>query len=325
MNKKAQTLIVSLWILVILTILAVSIGHRVSMALRISRYQRDKFKALYLARSGLNWTIVELEKDDPNYDNLNDSWSNNEEKFKKIAFDDKENDYATVSYETIDENNEPKTIYGVIDEEKKININTMPLALLVKLLEKNEVLNASEIANNICAWRGDTNINIPDYKDLGYSNKGSRFINKEELLLVKDVNQEIYDKLKYLITIWGYGKVNINTTAKEILEILIDYCIKELEKRNVTDRNPEDLIETILQLRGQDIFFTSFADLEQKLGDLPNHSGPRNILNVLYPQIDFKSSCFYIISTGKINNNRSSDINCIFDRYNKKILYWHES
>lgn len=312
---------VSLWILVILTLLAIGIGHRVSFGLRLSRYQRDKFKGLYLAKAGINWAILEIEKDDPNYDNLNDSWSNNEEKFKKIAFEENEIDYATVNYVTVGENNNPKTIYGVTDEERYININTAPSALLIELLNKISVINASEIANNICAWRGDTGIEIPEYEELGYTNKGSSFLNKEELLLVKDINRQIYENLQYLITIWGYGKVNINTTPKEILGILIGYCQKQLISKGVTENDPQDLLDRIMEARPAN----DFSDLQAKLnaqGSL--NSGQINILNELKTVIIFKSSCFYIQSSGKINDKYSAAINCIFDRYNKKIIYWHE-
>ena len=154
MTKKAQVLVVSLWILATLTILAVGIGHRVSMALRLSRYQRDKFKALYLARAGLNRAIAELEKDTTNdYDTLNESWVNNEEAFKRIVLNDNQSEFATVSYGTLDEYSNPKTVYGVVDEERNININTAPKELLVELLDKKGISNPSDIANNICAWR----------------------------------------------------------------------------------------------------------------------------------------------------------------------------
>jgi hypothetical protein len=326
MDRKAQTLMVSLWILAILTILAVGIGHRVSMALRLSRYQKDKLKGLYLAKAGLNIAILEVEKDEDDFDFPNDSWSSNEEKFKKIAFEDKEAGYATVSYEALDENNEPKTIYGVIDEERYININTAPSGLLTELLERSGVIDASRIANNICAWRGDTGIDIPEYQDLGYTNKGSSFLNKEELLLVKDIDRGIYNKLAPLTTVWhynsndGYGKVNLNTTSKEILETLIGYCQKQLIADRVTENDPGDLLDRIMQV----LPANDFNGLHKELSKQGLSSGQSNILNKLQKIIIFKSSCFYIKSSGKINDNYISDINCIFDRYNKKILYWHE-
>lgn len=319
MNRNGQTLIISLWILAALTILAVGIGHRVSIALRLSRYQRDRLKALELAKAGLNRAIIELERDTNTYDALDEPWANNEEVFKKIVLDDEQNDFASVSYEGIDEHNNPQTIYGAMDEESKININSAPSALLTELLNKAGVINPPEITNNICAWRGDSGISIPDYTDLGYSNKGNKFINKEELMLIKALDREIYDKLKYLVTVWGYGKVNINTTSKEILEALIEYCKKQIAG---TENDPQDLVDRIIRARPAN----SFSDLQGKLSaQISLSSGQINILNELQKVGDFKSSCFYIQSSGKINNNkRAYTIDSVFDRKNKKIMYWHE-
>lgn len=316
-------MIISAWILVILTILAIGIGHRVSIALRLSGYQRDKVKAYYLAKAGINKAITELEKDANNYDALNESWSDNKDAFEKIVLNDNQNEYAQVSY-TVKEADREETKFGVIDEERKININTAPKELLAELLEESGIVNSSNIADNICAWRGDSGVNVPEYSDLGYSNKADKFANIEELILIKDIDNEIYRILKSLITVHSNGKINMNTASQEMLNILVGYCIKQLESRNVVDINPEGLVEKIIELRLKNTVFTSSSDLEAGLGDLSLHAGPKNILNELYRFTDFKSSCFYIVSNGKIRNTSFTAISCIFDRDNKKIVYWHE-
>lgn len=323
MDKKAQVLIISLWILVILTILAISIGHRVSLGLRLSQYQKDKLRAYYLAKAGVNRAITELEKDTNSYDALTESWADNKEVFEKISLNENQNEFATVSY-TLKENGREESKFGVIDEERKININTMPQGLLEILLDKVGIINSSELANNICAWRGDTGIEIPDYRDLGYPNKADKFTNIEEPILVKgmkDIDSKIYEELKSLITVWRNGKVNINTASIEILDLLIEYCQKQLQKQNISENEPGDLAERIIQARPT----SNVNELETKLksqGELT--SGQTNILNELYNLIGFKSSCFYINSNGKINNRLNSIIYCIFDRTDKKIVYWHE-
>ncbi len=111
MRKKAQVLIISLWILAILAMLSVSIGRRVSMALRLSRYQKERLRSAYFAQAGINIAIGEIEKD---------KWADNQEKFAKISLDSNINEFATVS--------------SVIDEERKININTATQELLTELL-----------------------------------------------------------------------------------------------------------------------------------------------------------------------------------------------
>lgn len=309
-GKKSQVVIISLWILVILTILAISVAHRVAFGLRLSRYQRDKARALYLAKAGINRAIAELEKDkdNNNYDALNEKWADNKDTFEKILLDNNPNEFATVSY-TVEENGKEETKFGMIDEERKININKADSGLLEALLSKIGVSNSSEIANNICAWRQD--------KD---------FTNIAELILAKglrDIDLKIYEKLKNLITVWGSGKVNINTLDRYVLEILMEYCRKQLQNQNISENNPGDLAERIIQLRP----FDSVGDLQTKLTNQRSlDSSQINILNELYKVIDFKSACFYIRSNGKIgNSNLNSRIYCIFDRDKKNITYWHES
>lgn len=326
MNKKAQVLIISLWILAVLTMLAVSLGYRVPLALKLSGYQKDKTKALYLTKAGINREIVELEKDRNAYDALNEPWADNKEIFEKIFFGANQNEFASVSYMSR-ENEEEKTKFGVIDEERKININTAPKALLSELLKIKDIGSPESISNNICVWRGDAGggLEIPDYAELGYSNKNNKFVNKEELILVQGIEQETYDKLSDLITVWGSGRVNINTASKETLEILVEYCVKQLEKNNIAERNPENLVDKIMDLRSKNIVFVSTADLESKLPDLASLPGPRNILNELDKVTVFKSSCFYIVSNGKIKSNPVYTIECVFAKDTGKIIYWHEN
>lgn len=252
---------VSLWVLVILAMLVVSIGHRVSMSLRLSRYHRDSLIAFCLAKTEINRAIIEI---------LN--------------------------------NRTPDT---VTDEESKININTAPRGLLIELLNKVKADNPSVIANNICAWRGDLEAGVVDYQDLGYSNKGNKFLRAEELVLVKGVTLEICNSLKKLVTVYGLGKININTAPAEVLEILAAYCVKQGADLNF----PTDLSAKIIMLRGQGEVFETLADLKMEFTQ-----GQSDILNNL---VGTESTCFYIVSDGKIK--------VVFDRSSKKIIYWYES
>ena len=326
MKRKAQVLIIILWILVILNILAISTGHQVSRALKLSRYQRDKMRGLYLAKAGINRAIVEIVKDKQDCDSLQDEWADNKDIFEKIALLENADEFATVSY-VVKKDDSEVNIYGVIDEERKINLNTAPQELLVQLFAKIGIENPGVIANNICAWRGDRSVTAPEYTELGYSNKGSKFINTEELILVKGIDQKIYSQLKELITVWGAGKVNVNTASSQILEIIINWSAKELDQHGVTETDPGGLLNRIIQLRKDNVAFASFPDLV-KLGNL--NSAQLNVLNKLeaLEVADFKSSCFYIISSGKINQaNIASIVHSVFERDSKTItiLYWHES
>ena len=323
MKEKAQVVIISLWILVMLTVLAVGIGHRVSLALKLSSYQRDKVKALYLAKAGVNKVISELDKDKNNYDSLNEPWSDNKELFEKILPADDPVEFASVNY-IVGPQDSQETRFGAVDEESKININIAPKGLLAEFFSRAGALDPADIANNICAWRGDTDMVIPEYSGKGYANKAGKFVNTGELVLVRGIDPEILAAAGDLITVNGSGKVNINTVSREVLEIHISYCVQQLAERNVADRDPEDMVNRIIDARLKGANFSSVSELEASLGDVAQHSGPRNILNELNPLIDFKSSCYYMVSNGKIRNKIFAEVKCIYDKTAKKIRFWHE-
>ena len=60
MNKKASILMINLWILALLVIFAIGLGHRASINLRLLRYQRDALKASLFANAGINKAVMLL-------------------------------------------------------------------------------------------------------------------------------------------------------------------------------------------------------------------------------------------------------------------------
>jgi len=87
--------------------------------------------------------------------------------------------------------------YTMIDEESKINVNTAGQEVLRKLPGFNV-----EIAESI-------------------ANSSLRpFSVKEQLLLIDDVTYERFKDFERLITVYGKGKVNINTAPEEVLTAL---------------------------------------------------------------------------------------------------------
>jgi len=316
MKTKAQVLIISLWILAILAVLSVSIGHRVSMSLRLSRNHKERLQALYLAKAGINIAIGEIGKDDASYDSLKDSWVENHEKFDKILFDDVKNEFATVTQ--------------IVDEERKININTAARELLVELLNYTGIVNPDELANNICAWRGDSGITIPDYQPLGYENKGGQFSNIEELMLVKGFTEDDFNSIKDMITIYplaGEARININTASRSILEILMNTYAKKLLERGVPIQDSTGLLESIIEFRNKGGIFSD-VNIESAMERLSDEQ--KNILNDsvdgLKNKITVKSNYFRIIAQGQIRASKPQrKIECVFDRSTKKIVFWQEN
>ena len=149
----------------------------------------------------------------------------------------------------------------------------------------------------------------------------------EELLLVKGITPEIYLKLKNLITVFGEGKVNLNTAEPQTLEILINACVKKIQTPGGTPPPPPlDLLNGVLGYRQEHGFFT-----ELDLGNLIDllsldQAVFARLVNEFKQLVVVRSQNFRIIATGRLDSKgRQRQIDCVYDRDNKKILFWHES
>lgn len=329
MDRKAQVLIISLWVLVILTVLSVSIGHRVSMGLRLSRYQRDRVKAFCLAKAAVNLAIVEIEKDDNLFDALNEGWADNKEKFEKVVLNDNTSEFARVSY-NIGEPQETK--FGATDEERKININAAPQDLIISLLEACGIDSESseELSKDILIWRGsllaDKDIENYYLDNLGYNCKGAKLSVLEELPLIKgmsNLEKGKIEKLKTFVTIYGEGKININTATKEILMLIGEAAAKQVPDAQEID--VRRLIEQIDTFRNSDSGpFKDDSGINDFRENYLTEAKEKNILNQMQPNLSTKSTYFRIEATGYSGKIRKK-ITAVYGRANRKIISWHEN
>lgn len=322
--RKAQASVFTIWILVILGVLAVSLGHRVSLGLRLSRYHKDRLTGLYLARAGINRAIFEIVNDKTtDYDCLTDNWADNEGAFREIRLSQNKDEYAVVSH---------NDIFGAIDEESKININTAPSNLLSSLLEGSPAY-ADELIKFIRIWRGD---NAPELEpdNPQYQNfKKAPFSNIEELLVVleyfyhskglTDYAQtalEAFGNIKDLITVYSAGpqqKININTVCKEALVIAARGTAIGDEQKN----SAAALADKIIASRDKAGCFRKVEDIV--IADLGAGSAQENLLNNLKGSFIFKSDNFLIEAGGNVGKIKTK-ISAVYDREEKRILYWHE-
>lgn len=295
MNKRAQVIIVILWVLIILAVMAVAAGQRVSMAVRLVSYQRDGLKALYLAEAQVNKAIASLEGH-----------------LSRL----KEEPLSTVD-----------------DEERKININD-PKAdedLLRLLFEECKVTNAGEMAKSIVYWRGGVVTDPPIYTDLGYNNKGKRFANVEELVLLKGLKEargrqpEEFRKVMGLITVYGGGRVNVNTCSEEVLQVLMKASIAKAYPASPSPIQADELVRRVLAYRDAHPFADS--ELQSVVDKTGLDEGAFNsILGQLKNYITHQSQHFRIIATGKASPSGAERvIECVYDREGKNIVFWHES
>lgn len=338
-SKQGSILILTLWVLTFLTMLAIGVGSNVSGQLHLASHFQNRLKMYYLAKAGIERAIVEVEADrTPDYDSLNEKWSNNEKVFKEASLG---TGYVTVSYElesesqNVREPGESKVLYGAMTENSRININKAPLQILQSVLENAggvETEKAADIANAIIDWRDRDVILSPGgaeneyYQELElpYPCKNGDFQVLEELLLVKGMTPQIFSKIAGVITIYGTtGAVNINTAEGRTLRAL--GLSEGIVRRLVRFRQGKDGIEGT----DDDNIFKDVGEI-RNIGPLfVSESGEINRL-ISLKALAVKSDVFRASSTGilKIGGHTfQQNITCVFQKSKDEgvqILYWHE-
>ena len=211
---KGSILILTLWILTSLVLLAVGLGYTTSIDQRLVSYQRDRLKALYLAKAGYVRALAELEQDStPEVDSYQDPWALNPEAFKESELGE---GIFTVSYSVPGEDGEKVVVHGVVDEDRKVNINTASEAVLVRLPGMTE-----EIVEALLEWRekhSGEEEGEGEGKEKGKEEEKEKpFAVLEGLLLVQGITDEVFEALHPLTTVYTDGKINLNTSPKDVL------------------------------------------------------------------------------------------------------------
>jgi general secretion pathway protein K len=201
-----------LWTLFILGALAIAINSYVWPQLNFAGKFRDRTKALYAAKAGAKAVIAQVVQDkDKSFDSLKDPWYS-AETFRDVPIGDS---FLGVS---------------VKDEERKININKAPQAVLKGIFAVSADLSAddpvlAEISASIIDWRDADDKQLENGAETGYYAglkpaypcKNADFQVLDELLQVRGMTQQIFDASKEYLTVYGIGAVNINTCGTQVL------------------------------------------------------------------------------------------------------------
>lgn len=153
MSKKAVILVVTLWMTVVLTLIAYSLTYELQLEVKLTKMRKDSANALAVARAGAAKAIVDLKNDllfeyaekdmKRQFDAEGDVWKRPEEgKIDQTMGKDKEAKYGFYNVE-------------VIDEESKINLNNASQQVLkaAVMLFGYEDEESADIAFAIIDWR----------------------------------------------------------------------------------------------------------------------------------------------------------------------------
>ncbi|MFA5500042.1 MAG: hypothetical protein WC404_03065 [Candidatus Omnitrophota bacterium] len=319
-NKKGTILVTSLWIMTILAIFTTGIGFRVSIEARLNKNNMDRLKGIYLAKAGIIKSQELLARDNNSYDSVREcgimvspiNTSGETDQLARIFTEGLGDGKFTVSYEE-----EGKTLYGMMDEERKININKASAEVLKNLLGSDN----EEAAESIVNWRS-SNIRLPKgasddyYRSLTppYECKHADFSVIEELMLVKGVTPQLFESIKDCVTVYGDdGKININTATRRVmLSAGLDQGTVDII---MTIRNGPD------RIAGTKDDGMLSGDIASQLS-VPMDSPTRTVLGNYFTTA---SNYFRIEAKGLASGSKIySKVACIVKRGEKRLLYYRE-
>ncbi len=328
----------SLWILGLLTIFALILGQSVRQRITFVSRLEDRGRLREVARAGIQKAVVFLK------DGYQESQPfmtaaekmmrhNNPQQFGPRALDRGEFEISFDS-ESGSSADQPQKIYGVQDEESKININKADPEILRNLI-KNVLgwdnSQAQSLANAIRDWRefgeseatGFYSDEFYDNLKYPYPQKKSDFELLEELLLIKMMNKDIFERLTPFLTVYGDGKVNMNTASRMVL-VSLGFS-PGLTSKILSARRGKDGIEATAD---DYIFIYSYdfySDLRQFFDLDEDETSQINALNAR-GLLGTGSSHYFIKSTARLSQGRSASISiCLYSIKNDGIKYYREA
>lgn len=330
-KRRSVTIIFTIWALFFLITITLSMGYGAKQRIALLRHLERSDKLHYIASAGIKTAIVELRKREKGKttDNLNDIWNNNEKLFKQIKLSEGE---CSVNYTYTSNMGVKKVKYGVVDEERKININTENTEVITNIFRLSGatgVEKAEELAQSIVDWRDSDNNERAKgaenyYRGLSapYQPKNKSFEILDELFLVKGMTKEIFEKIKPYITIYGTGRVNINTASDKVLSALgiddetVDKILKYRSGADTIEGTADDnIFDDTIKIPS---VLSEFSPLSiqgmDKLTDL-----------AMMQKLNVESDIFFIASNASSGNKDANiSISCIFQRSSNRVIYWRE-
>ncbi len=176
-KNKGLVIIAVLWMVVVLMVMSAILGRKSRLDMKVCLARTEAVRCKWACRAGIEKAIAVLNEDETENDSLLDLWSDNAEDFNDIMLDQC---WFTVR---------------VIDESSKLNINAATKEQLLGLPDMVE-----EIADAIIDWRDSDDmpsgmgVESGYYEGLtyGYLARNGSFRTLRELLLVKDVSEDLF-------------------------------------------------------------------------------------------------------------------------------------
>ncbi|MDZ8117858.1 general secretion pathway protein GspK [Pontiella agarivorans] len=247
-NKEGAALLVAIMVLLILGLIIGSFAFEVNLEAMLVSYKRKKWRAEMMAHSGLEYARAILDE---------------QAKAKQLEIEDLDEDKDGFMQDAlfVQRGLAVNRTFSFDDgSEFTIAIESAEAGRNINLLTRDQWLDIFEMANVpntdwdamidcLIDWTDESDehqlngaeSDDPFYQDAGYPVKNGPLDSVEELLLIKNWGPEIlYGKpadeesdeifgIYDILTVWGDGKVNLNTASEDLLLSYSEYEDWELE------------------------------------------------------------------------------------------------
>ncbi len=334
---RGTILIMALWVLGFLSVFAVTIGVHVRQKITLLSRLEKRSALQHLAEAGVRkakavFDSRHLGQGLPVSGSHKQAWFNDPVVFRAQRFGPGsfEVGYDVASLGQADDVRQ----YGLTDEERRVNLNKADrytLKRLIALAGRIDEERADDLARAIISWReyGETDI-VGFYSDAFYENlefpyelKKKPFEHLEELRLVDGMSPDLFERLFDVVTVYGSGEVNINTTSELVL-VALGLTQEAAQQILTIRRGPDGLDATAddyMFMVNQD---TNSLTLPAKNALAKDQVGRLHELLKL-ERVGVSSSFFRIESEGRLSGRAETmTITCVFEGKSGRIFYWKE-
>jgi type II secretory pathway component PulK len=271
LNNSGVILASALWIILILSLLAIGISRSSGIEASLVNFSVGKMKSYYAASAGIMYalnTILESSSAEPprTADTLYQCGLklNTDQDLKSLMTAVRVGDEELFDIRYTDPDGKDRL--GFEDEERKINLNALNASnfpLLANLIVELgfSQSDANVIAASVIDWqdidddvtRQSDGAETPYYNRLPspYACKNRPFDHVEELRLIKGVRPEIFQKLEPYVTVYPKHPprlaINFNTASPLVVRAAVQYIAEHMAGLDAV--NTDSLVDKMIRFR----------------------------------------------------------------------------
>ncbi len=299
-DERGFALLLTLLIVFLLTVLIFEVNFQVKTDLLAAGNFRDDLAAYYIAEAGISAgkALLEEDKETGNTsDNLTELWAS---PIPEYALGD-----GTFAGQITDESGK-FNLNSLLDSQgKPILWKREQLARLFSLLEVDP-----DRVDPIIDWM-DKNSETENHgaedetylaQDPPYPTKNRPLDTLEEIRFIKGITPEVYKKIAPYLTVYGDGKINVNTSDRLMLQSLANGIDDSIASRLIEGR-PYD---------------KNITDFKTKLSQAVAQTTTNN---VKFDDLTVMSNVFSMEAYGSVGRTRKF-IRAVWDRKEKRLLHF---